>query len=368
MKVLLSLFLLIFLSSCVSQEEPSDDVKVSKYNVNLFSLSKLVCDPFEDSDPTVLGGLKAKLYTMANGERPNNLDTFFNSGVMSDKDLYFSQVNVPTRVFSLGFPTETGEMIQADDGSDLVEWFALRMDSVLKLGPDDEEGDYELALLADDGARLSIKDSEGNYVLAVDNDGLHPTRMGCGNVITMTRDTKLTVQIDYFQGPRWHISVIPMWRKVDASTAAEPRCGQQGNSLFFDFNNNSEPKPAYLELLSRGWMPIASDNWEIEGSNEGQYNPCTEGNGLQISDFDVSVNSENFVTISWTTDKPATSQVLYKNTVSGQEYDTQSDNILRTSHSIMIDFSGVTVPFEFTGISVGEDLSKAMSNPVIYNF
>ncbi len=365
-KVLSMSVMLLSLVACKNNLDTSEEtVKVSKYDVNFFSMNKLVCDPFQSNNPDPLTGLKAKLYTMPNGETPNNLDTFYNSGVISDKDLFFSEVNVPTRVFSLGFPTETGEMIKADDGGDLVEWFALRMESVLKLAPEDEEGTYELALLADDGSRLSIKNSDGVYEIAVDNDGLHPTRMGCGDTITMTKDSKLSVQIDYFQGPRWHISVIPMWRKVTESTLAEPRCGQLGNSLFFDYNNNSEPQPAYNELLSRGWKPIAAANWEIEGSNQGEYNPCSEGEGLTISGFAINALGEGAVDVVWSTDKVATSQLIIKNLVTNNEITTESDNVLRTEHSIVMSLSP-GIPYEITAISVGEDLSKAMSETVIY--
>ncbi len=363
---LLSIMVLVLpLTACIeTSEDSTSESKVSKYNVNSFSMNKLVCDPFQDTEPTAQGGLKAKIYTMAGGETPNNLDAFYNSGVMSDKDLFFSEVNVPTRIFSLGFPTETGEMVKADNGTDLVEWFALRMESTLKLGPNDEEGTYELALLADDGARLSIKDENGNYVIAVNNDGLHPTRMGCGDVITMTADTKLSVQMDYFQGPRWHISVIPMWRKVSAETAAEPRCGQLGNNLFFDYNNNSEPQPAYNELLSRGWKPIAADNWEIAG--QGEFNPCTVGEGLVMSGFNVT-ESEGIYTFSWTTDKPATSQLMVIDSNNGNDYSPTSDNILRTSHSIQLDLASMGLAVDVNAVSVAEDLSKAMSDPYGYS-
>ncbi len=343
----------------------NDEIKTSKYNVNSFSMNKLVCDPFQDTSPTATGGLKAKLYTMPNGEHPSSLAPYFSTGVMSTQDLYFSEVNVPTRIFSLGFPSETGEEIKTDTGEVINEWFALRLNSVLKLGPNDEEGDYELALLSDDGATLSIKDENGNFVLAVDNDGLHPTRMGCGAVVNMTASTKLTVQIDYYQGPRWHISVIPMWRKVDSSTTPEVKCGVSGNNTFFDFNNNSEPQPTYLGLLDRGWKPISAENWEIEDSNQGGFNPCTEGEALAISDYNVSVFEESFVIVTWKTDKPATSQVIYKNQTTGEEITTTSDNLLRTEHTVFIDIPGRVDPYEFTAVSVGEDLGKAMSEVFI---
>jgi len=365
-KKLSIIWIALGLTACLGTSESSDEpTKVSKYNVNSFSMNKLVCDPFQDGVATATGGLKAKVYTMANGETPNNLDTFYNSGVMSEQDLYFSEVNVPTRIFSLGFPTLTGDIIKNDDGSDMMEWFALRMESTLKLGPNDEEGLYELALLADDGARISIKDENGNYVVAVDNDGLHPTRMGCGTTVNMTADTRLEVQLDYFQGPRWHISVIPMWRKVTDATVAESRCDQQGNHLFFDFNNNSTPQPAYNELLTRDWAPIKADNWEIPGESENAFNPCTEGEGVTISDFNVSIN-EDIYTFTWTTDKPATSQLMQIHTVSGTDLSLPSDNILRTEHSISVNLQASGIAVDVTAISVAEDLSKAMSQPYIF--
>ena len=156
-----------------------------------------------------------------------------------------------------------------------------------------------------------------------------------------------------------------MWRKVNESTTAEPRCGQQGNSLFFDYNNNSAPQPAYNELLSRDWKPITSDNWEMAG--EDTFNPCTEGQGLVMSNFNVATDSEGFTIVTWSTDKPATSQLLVTDVNNGQDYSNPSDNILRTEHSIKANLIGLGASVEVIAVSVGEDLSKAMSDPYVYN-
>jgi hypothetical protein len=161
-------------------------------------------------------------------------------GVSSEQNLFFTQVNVPTRAFSLGFPTEAGATVKTDEGENLFEYFALRFDGGLSLAGDEEEGEYELALLSDDGATWSIrptdtlvgqfKPGEDPFSMVVNNDGNHPTRLGCGETILMKRNMPLDVRFDYTQGPRYHISMIPMWRKVTATTQSETRCRVQAGS------------------------------------------------------------------------------------------------------------------------------------------
>lgn len=335
------------------------------FDTNIYPINKVVCDPFDPGTPGPNDGLIAQLYYRGQGQnRWYSTTDFLNQGQKSQQKLFFSALNVPTRVFAMGFPSETGASVRDDAGNVLNEYFALSFSSVLKLAPQDEEGEYEFALLSDDGAMMYVRDSAGNYQPIVSNDGDHPTRLGCGQKIQMTRESELVVKLDYYQGPRYHISLIPMWRKVTASTTAEPRCGQTGNNLFFDYNNNSQPQPAYNELLARGWKPIHADNWNLPGY--AIFNPCTPGTLPTISNLNLAVNVEGFVAFAWNTDIPATSQLLIKNMTTGEETLTTADNRLRVSHYITTTILSVGTTYEVRAISISADYGKAISNPITF--
>lgn len=338
---------------------------LSTLDVNLYSLNKVVCDPFSgDLTPGPNDGLIAQIYYRGAGQPAwGEAQSYISQGTKSQQTLFFSNLEVPTRLFNLGFPTQTGSSVKNDAGEDLIEYFALQFASVLKLAPEDEEGLYELALLSDDGATFKVKQADGTYKTLVNNDGNHPTRFGCGDRINITRDSELLVQMDYYQGPRYHISMIPMWRKVSASTAADPRCGQSGNSLFFDYNKNSQPQPAYADLLSRGWKPISASNWNLPAF--AIFNPCVQGTIAKISNFRILENVEGAITFAWDTDIPTTSQILYKDVISGQENLTAADNRLRVNHQVSIFGTVVTgKSYDFQAVSITADYGKTMSAPL----
>lgn len=335
---------------------------LSNFDVNLYSLNKIVCDPFHgDLQPGPNDGLIAQIYYRgANQPQWTDTQSYITQGTLSGQTLFFSTLEVPTRMFDLGFPTQTGSNIKNDSNESLIEYFGIQFSSILKLSSLDEEGTYELALLSDDGATFKVRQPDGTYKTLVSNDNNHPTRFGCGDRIEMTRDTELFVQMDYYQGPRYHISMIPMWRKVTATTPKDSRCGQSGNTLFFDPNNNSAPQPAYNDLLSRGWKPIAADNWNLPAF--AILNPCTSGTTPTISHFRIVENIEGVVTFAWETNIPATSQILIKNPITGEETLTVADNRLRGQHQMSI-YGNVNVgsSYDFQAVSISADYGKAIS-------
>ena len=370
---LLLFFVFISLVGCnqnsqkLSQNEETDgEIHLESnhpFDVNTYALNKLVCDPMGGGGAGINDGLIATLFYLDSSQpHYNKVSDYIEYGTQSNKTLFFSELNIPTRRFELGFPSETGDLIKDDLGNDLNEYFAIRFQSVLKLSESDLAGDYELALLSDDGTVMKVVGEDGEYQVVVDNDGNHPTRMGCGETISLDATSEVDVQIDYYQGPRYHISLIPMWRRVDEFTQNETQCGKRGNSMYFDFNNNSTPQQAYLDMLTRGWKPIAQENWHLPPS--AIFNPCSPGQLPIISDLNIRAVGEGFVVASWTTDLPATSQVLYKDS-SGNETLTTSDNILRTSHSIVLS-QGLSFGETYTmhAVSISADMGKVLSRPV----
>jgi hypothetical protein len=334
----------------------------------MYALNKLVCDPLDGGtsnpgDPHFGQGLKASLYYLRDDQpRYQHVEDYINNGMKADQFLFFRQLNVPTRTFDHGFPTESGSLVKRDDGQTLYEYFSLRLSSVLRLSPDDEEGTYEVAILSDDGAIWRIRGADGNYQTIVNNDGDHPTKLGCSTYeLEMTRDTQLLMQFDYYQGPKYHISVIPLWRKKVPGQASESLCGQSGNSYFFD-ENTSYPKQAYLDLLAHGWKPVRPANYSLPASTV--FNPCESGVAPSIIGFTVEDRLDGVVVAHWVTDIPSTSQLRYIDVLSGTEGLTVSDNELTYEHEVYLTALKPGRQYLFQGVSISDSYGKAISSPV----
>ena len=346
--------------------------KMSKMDVNKYPITKLVCDPLGGGSPQPQSnaGLQAELYWINPLTQPHytNVSDYITYGLKSDKTLFFSQLNVPTRMFSLGFPLEAGGSVSDDSNNKLIEYFALRFKTVLKLNPDQPEGLYEFAVLSDDGTIVKMRNENGDYVELVNNDGTHPSRFGCGSqYVDMKRDTEKLLQIDYYQGPKYHISAIMMMRKVqtaaNGSIIRDSACGTSGNNLFFDPNNNSAPQAAYNALLSRGWTPLNAKNYSLPV--QALFNPCMAGIAPVITNFHIVERSDTSVWLEWNTDIPATSQVLYRIANSNNLQLTNSDNVLKTTkHTVVIDGLTAGALYEMQAVSISESYGKTISNPI----
>jgi hypothetical protein len=245
----------------------------------------VVCDPFGNGGAGATNGLEAKL-TYLPSDSPviaQGLSTAsFGEGAqdvqVSPATLVLSQLNVGTRPFTEGFQVEnTGAKLQTNSGEDLIEYFSVRARANLKLAPGESEGDYELALLSDDGSLLDLDPNGGsNYQPWITtNDGTHANKLGCSNsVLPMRQGREYPIRMHYYQGPRVRIALVMLWRLKNASTAAEPECDiTRGDSYYFTptATSASSPTANYDALLARGWKPIAPSNF-ILPDNKG--NPC----------------------------------------------------------------------------------------------
>ncbi|MBX9768337.1 MAG: hypothetical protein K2X47_13770, partial [Bdellovibrionales bacterium] len=271
--------------------------------------TKLICNPFS---PPGNGypenrsqGLVGELYYLQPGQpRYSSTLDYFIHGTKVDASLFLNQVFIPTRPFDRGFVTAEGMPIKTDAGDTLYEWFALRMETQVKLAQSDVEGQYQFAILSDDGAFMKIQDSNGNWVTHINNDGLHSTRLGCATQpVTMTSATKLATELLYHQGPRFHIAMILLWRPWPTNPADvnDPLCGRQGNSLYFDSTMNPPaPTSSYNALLSRGWKPLVPENYVLPArmsANPCDYLPAEQP--LAISNFTIQSVTQTTMTVTW---------------------------------------------------------------------
>lgn len=339
-----------------------------KFDLNKHPMNKVVCDPFETGNSTdPLMGVKASLHYKKAGQPAwTSVADYINQGQKSTRELFFSDLFVPTRMFDKGFATQSSETVKDDAGNKLIEYFALKFETNLVLSPLDPEGDYELSMLADDGAVVRVN-IDGVWKTIVNNDGTHPTRMGCAtNLVPMVRGVSRPIEISYYQGPRYHIAHMLMWKlSHPAELGKDAECGKEGNNYFFDPNNGSVPMAAYGRLFGRNWRPVHPENFQLSAGGQ-SYNPCTEGGVLPvISNVVVEEVLATDVVISFETDIPTASQVLYQKTGSTAINLTPADNQLRRVHRVQI--SGLTQGTEYRlqPVATGEDLGRTVGDAVM---
>jgi len=239
-----------------------------------------VCDPFGAGDPETepslqySHGVLAHLKYMPDGAAAaSSVLDFESRGADVNTDIYLRQVNVPTRPFDQGFATQDGQVLTKPDGSVLMENFNLRFRAQILLPPTYTAKQYQFALLADDGAILSVDEGSG-FSSLINDDGTHSTKMACASrPVTLSPRESLPIDVNYFQGPRYHIAVVLMMREWNGS-ASESECGKSGNDYFFDSTTSpSTPKTPYNDLLSRGWKPVPPEYLYLPG-NPPRANPC----------------------------------------------------------------------------------------------
>lgn len=368
----------VFMNADSSSSE-AQGLQKSEFDINAYPLNKLVCDPFNgDETPSPKHGIKSGLWFRGlNQPAYSKVMDYINKSTKSEQSLFFNSINVPTRVFSTGFPLESGGLVKDDSGKQLIEYFAMKYSSQITLSDNDDEGTYELALLSDDGSILNIKEPSiigilpYDWTTLINNDGDTPTRMKCSSkVIDFKKGKKLPIELFYYQGPRYHIANMLIWRKA-TQAGKDTLCNQSGNKLFFDPDQNSKPL-AWHDLELRGWKVLAPENYllpeedQIQSNPSGDvnYNACYQGEIPVISDFKTVEVLSTDISFSWNTDIPATGLLMITNLDTGEKITTQTDNLLRTNHFIMITGLMPQTNYRFQAVSVSNTLGRAISQAI----
>lgn len=335
--VMLSLFLV--LAAC---KEDGDTIVEGDSAIGAFpewNAKAYVCSPFDETVDIGLGrqGILGELYYLPQSvqDKPKTLSEFFTaSDAYPELNLYFDHVNVPTRPFDRGFKTRTGETLLTPEGNTLYEYFGVKLSGRFELDATQSSGHYQFALLADDGAILSFNHT-GEMIELVNNDGTHPTKMACAtDTLYLEKGRPYQFNLDYHQGPKYHIALMMMYRKVDdpSQIPAESVCGQSGNSLFFDSTQDPpEPTSTYNSLLDRGWKVASKENFLLPESHI-YDNPCNEPEP-QFTDVGLdNINQSGFAVV-WSTDRMSNGYVIVTNVLSGaEEVFTLPYTDLQTTH------------------------------------
>ena len=109
------------------------------------------------------------------------------------KRVCLSQLDITPRSFREGFAGL----------DDLVEWFGLDIRFTVTIA---EAGTWEMALVSDDGAILSI-----DGVDVIDNDGIHGPEAHLARVRLPAGVRNFRMR--YFQGPRERIALVLVWKR-----------------------------------------------------------------------------------------------------------------------------------------------------------
>lgn len=269
-----------------TEETPKDPEVVKVPEVIKPPSEKDICEPLnEEGESVVYGyGLVGKLYDGA----PNKIQSFkevLEKGKLLESSIYMSQLNIPTRKFDKGFPRENGSMVMNSMGQVLIENFGIEFSGQLQLQDSDEAGYYEIGLIADDGVSLDLQTGPEAESLKnlIDGDHQTPTKFFCSKLLVrMEKGKSFPIRLRYFQGPRYHVALIMMWRKVESlengsdeliksalkKPVKETRCGIAGNKFFFDPDSDSHPQMEYLDLFDKTkravpWSMIKHKNLKL---------------------------------------------------------------------------------------------------------
>lgn len=370
--VLTGLFLFLNLTACLesgSGTEAGTDVVANPAPTlpPLTTPERTVCDPFNSGISARDRGLVGNLVYLEDDQpRYSDVKSYIDNGTPIQSTLYFDQLFVPTRAFDLGFYTQDGTLVTNQNNQPIYEYFGLRLESQLTLAANEPAGWYQLASLADDGAIISIKNTDGTLTKIVDNDGTHSTKMACSSKsVYLDHSTKLPIVIEYYQGPRYHISLVVMWRPVPDGIdptlpAVDTECGKSGNGRYFDSTKiPSAPTTNYYNLLTRGWKPLTNENYYFP---EQASNPCAVEDPLLITSFAINSTTRTSVTISWTSSLPATTKAEVKNVTTGAVISTTEDMTLTTSHTVTISGLTANTLYSVKGISTSAGGQTVSSN------
>ncbi|UYL08379.1 PA14 domain-containing protein [Bdellovibrio sp. SKB1291214] len=206
--IILSAFLVLGFQNCAKQGFSQVTAEAAGV-VDAGDGAQTVCDPFSDShsssDCSEGEGLLGNVYYYLKGVGVQN---YIDKGTLLPIYVQMSNLDIPLRSWLDGFPGPDGTQLKQSDGTDLNEYFALNLKGYLMLNSKYSSGQYEFAIASDDGSILNIDGQE-----VVNNDGTHSVTWACsGKSVQLTEGSKHSIQVRYYQGPRYYIALQVFWR------------------------------------------------------------------------------------------------------------------------------------------------------------
>ena len=186
----------------------------------------IVCDPFTNggscnaSSVVIAGpGLIGNIYYLPNGSA---VDQYINTGEKLPLTLILSQLNIPDRAWTDGFPDGNGGLLLDPTGAVLDQYFALDLNGYFELPDAMAEGNYQFATNSDDGSILYL---DGNQV--VNNDNNHSQMFMCASTtVALTHGVKHAIHLKYYQGPPTEIALQVFLRPASQMSSS---CDANGN-------------------------------------------------------------------------------------------------------------------------------------------
>lgn len=192
-------------------------------------------------------------------------------GKLLAQGLRYPDISVAPRDCTRGYPApHAGRVLATRTGKIVSQYLGLSFQGYLAIDAE-TAGNYQFALLADDGALLEIF-VNGQWQVLVDNDGFHSVRLKCSTgAVALAPQALVPFRLYYYQGPRLHLANMLLWKKVE-SYQPDAACGREGQRLFFD-PRTSAPKAPFTEFLGRGWVTVPPANLIVPAAG-GAPSPC----------------------------------------------------------------------------------------------
>jgi hypothetical protein len=226
-----------------------------------------ICDPFgASSTHASLAGITGSIYQ--GNENQKSSTEMISNGILRSRNLFMSNIFVPGHDFNSGFNLQNNTALKDTNGQILKTYFALNLNSQLRLASSDAVGEYEFAVLADDGATLSIADSPSAGVL-IENDQKQGMKIACANrTVRFTSKSMLVpMNLTYFQGPGYKLGLVLLWRLRSAlqskNVGQSAECLVDANALKDDsyYFSNGVPTDKFNALLEAGWSILKPENF-----------------------------------------------------------------------------------------------------------
>lgn len=182
--------------------------------------TNLICNPLnnnQDNGETIIDtpsvpkrrlGLIGHIYE--GKSQWNNIETYFIEGYRHPEEVYFSNFNIPKRSFNSGFG-QANQFLKDSKGEKLIEWFAIKVTGHIALPENEESGFYHITSTSDDGIQILV-----NGKKIINNPNTHAVTIDCASeLIYLEKSKELPFELNYFQGPRYHIALQVLIKKVD---------------------------------------------------------------------------------------------------------------------------------------------------------